>query len=240
MTTWVPPHRIALAAAQQTWRSLTFVHWRYQPAVIAELLPRGVEVDTIDGSAWIGLTPFRMQAAVLPLVARPAVSATEVNVRTYVRVSGRPGIWFLSLELDKPMVANVLRWSLRLPYRTSDISVVHGPRRVSYSLQREDPPARLEMAVRPGEPVESDEIRDLDVFLLARWRAFTRVFGRIVSVPVEHRPWPLRRAELSDLSGDLLEALGLPAPEGGPDVRFSDGVHARLGLPRPVIAGDHP
>lgn len=129
MTTWQPPHRIALSAAQQTWRSLTFVHWRYQPAVIADLLPPGVQADTMDGSAWIGLTPFRMQAAVLPLVARPAVSTTEVNVRTYVRVAGRPGIWFLSLELDKPIVANGLRWTLRLPYRTSDISVVHGPRR---------------------------------------------------------------------------------------------------------------
>lgn len=96
------------------------------------------------------------------------------------------------------------------------------------------------MAVRPGQPVETDGIRDLDVFLLARWRAFTRVFGRIISVPVEHRPWPLRRAELSHLSGDLLGALGLPSPEGEPDVRLSDGVHARLGLPRPVMAADHP
>lgn len=193
----------------------------------------------MDGSAWVGLTPFRMQAAMLPLVARPTISATEVNVRTYVRVAGRPGIWFLSLELDKPIVANGLRWMLRLPYRTSDISVVHGPGRVTYSLQREDPHARLEMAVGLGRPVESDEIRDLDVFLLARWRAFTRMFGRIISVPVEHGPWPLRQAELSHLSGDLLAALDLPSPEGEPDVRFSDGVHARLGMPRPVMAAAH-
>lgn len=237
VTTWQPPHRIAIAAAQQTWESVAFVHWRYRPAEIADLLPAGVEVDTIDGAAWVGLTPFRLQAAMLPLVARPAVAAAEINVRTYVRVRGLPGIWFLSLELDKPMVARSLRAMLRLPYRTSQIAVEHRPEQVVYRQHRQDPrPARVEMTVDLGRHVEPGEVRDLDVFLLARWRAFTRALGTIISVPVEHRPWPLRRAELSDISGDLLAAADLSAPQGEPDVRFSDGVHARLGFPRPTFA----
>lgn len=241
MTTWQPPHRVALAAAQQDWESVTFVHWRYPPAQIADLLPPGVEVDTIDGAAWVGLTPFWLQAAMLPLVARPAVAATEINVRTYVRVRGRPGIWFLSLELDKPMVAKSLRGLLRLPYRTSQIAVEHRPGQVVYRQHRQDPhPARLEMTVDLGQHLEPNEVTELDVFLLARWRAFTRTLGTIISVPVEHRAWPLRRAELSDISGDLLAAADLPPPQGQPNVRFSRGVHARLGFPRPTFGADAP
>lgn len=239
MTMWQPPHRIAVAAAQQTWESVAFVHWRYPAAVIDGLLPPGVEVDTMDGTAWVGLTPFRMQAGVLPLVARPAVATAEINVRTYVRVRNMPGIWFLSLDLDKPMVAQVLRGMLRLPYRTSEITVEHRSGQVFYTQQRKDPSrVRWQMAIDLHRRVPPDEVTDLDLFLLARWRAFTRVFGRTVSVPVEHRPWPLRRAEISEVSGDLLAGVDLPPPEGQPDVRFSDGVHARLGLPRPIFSAN--
>lgn len=238
MTTWHPPHRIALPAAQQEWRSVAFLHWPYDPAVIAGLLPDGVEVDTFGGSAWVGLTPFEMEAGVLPLVPRPSVATAEVNIRTYVRVGGEQGLWFLSLELDKRAVAMSLRTILQLPYRTARISVDRTEGRADYSLRREGPDgdgATLDLAISTGESVAEDEVDDLQVFLLARWRAFTRAYGKLLTVPVEHRSWPVRRAEIRQLEGDLITSIGLPPPEGEPHVAFSDGVHARLGAPRPVL-----
>ena len=61
------------------------------------------EVDTFDGSAWVGLIPFSMRR--IGLSHGPAVpyfgSFAEVNVRTYVIAGGRPGVWFFSLDVDR-------------------------------------------------------------------------------------------------------------------------------------------
>jgi uncharacterized protein YqjF (DUF2071 family) len=35
----------------QSWRALTFLHWRYEPDVIRRALPTGLTLDTFDGSA---------------------------------------------------------------------------------------------------------------------------------------------------------------------------------------------
>ena len=39
----------------QHWRQLTFLHWSYTPDAVQRLLPAGLEVDTFDGAAWVGL-----------------------------------------------------------------------------------------------------------------------------------------------------------------------------------------
>lgn len=50
----------------QQWRDLAYIHWRYDPATVQALLPPGLEVDTFDGSAWVGLIPFSMRGITVP------------------------------------------------------------------------------------------------------------------------------------------------------------------------------
>ena len=79
----------------QRWTDVVFLHWSYEPAVVQRLLPAGVTVDQLDGRAWVGLVPFRMERLGFPgLAPLPFVGTfPEVNVRTYVRagVGGRCG-----------------------------------------------------------------------------------------------------------------------------------------------------
>ncbi len=42
----------------QVWRSLLFLHWAVPASMIARLLPKGLEVDTFEGEAYVGLIPF--------------------------------------------------------------------------------------------------------------------------------------------------------------------------------------
>ena len=44
----------------QSWHDLLFAHWPVPPAVLAARLPRGLELDTFAGQAWLGVVPFRM------------------------------------------------------------------------------------------------------------------------------------------------------------------------------------
>ncbi len=34
---------------------VTIAHWSVDPAVVAARLPRGLELDTRDGQAWVGV-----------------------------------------------------------------------------------------------------------------------------------------------------------------------------------------
>src|SRR6185312_5462238 len=45
---------------QQTWSDLLFAHWRVPPEALRRLLPPALEVETFDGSAWLGVVPFQM------------------------------------------------------------------------------------------------------------------------------------------------------------------------------------
>ena len=81
------PLKVKSAIMEQYWTDLVFIHWRYPVDVVQRLLPEGVEVETYDGDAWIGLIPFNMNDLGFPKwKPLPYVgSFPEVNVRTYVR-----------------------------------------------------------------------------------------------------------------------------------------------------------
>ena len=73
------------------WVDLLFMHWPVPADALRPLIPAGLELDTYDGRAWLGVVPFGMEG-VAPrfLPAPPGPGAfPELNVRTYVRRRGR-------------------------------------------------------------------------------------------------------------------------------------------------------
>ena len=87
----------------QDWRRLTYVHWPFSPDLVQSRLPSGLEVDTHDGAAWVGLVPFHMENIAARFTPPIPYLGTfpETNVRTYVRGSDGPGVWFLSLDISR-------------------------------------------------------------------------------------------------------------------------------------------
>ena len=71
-------------ANAQTWDDLAFLHWRVDAAAVRALVPEGLEVELHDGSAWLGITPFRLSGfRVRGLPPLPLVSSfAELDVRT--------------------------------------------------------------------------------------------------------------------------------------------------------------
>lgn len=225
--------KVRLPVMYHHWSRMTFLHWRYSPAVVQALVPDSLTVETFDGSAWVALTPFLMEGVRAPgLPILPWLSCfPETNVRTYVRDErGRSGIWFLSLDAGRLPAALGGRSSYWLPYHWSDMSVRTDDELVRYRCRRTWPGprgARCDADVRAGaELPEGDE---LAAFLTARFRLFTRVAGRLASAEVEHPPWPLRGAEVVSLEQNLVQAGGLPEPESDPLPLFSSGVPVRVG-----------
>jgi uncharacterized protein YqjF (DUF2071 family) len=227
------PYRIERPFSVQEWSRLTFLHWAYDPAVVQRLLPGGLEVDAFEGRAWVGLVPFWMRAAFPPLF--PAIpyltSLPETNLRTYVSdASGRPGVWFLSLDLPRLAGVVLARAMYSLPYVWSRMSVVVAGGRIDYRAIRLQPRrgARSHVAVEIGGAIQTT---DLETFLTARWGLYTSHRGRVRFAPIAHPTWRLRSARVLELEDQLVAASGLPAPAGPPVAYHAEPIVAQLMLP---------
>lgn len=228
--------RIRWPLLTQQWRDLTFVHWPVDVADAGQFMPPGVRPDLFDGTCYAGLVAFRMhRVGWLGLPGMPYLgSFPETNVRLYsVGPDGRRGVVFRSLDAGRLLPVLAGRAGFGLPYQWSLMRVRRQGGVVSYVSRRRwpVPGAWLRMAVRPGEPVPQPT--ELEHFLTARWGLHTRwPGGKARYLPNEHPRWPLYRAALLHLDGDLLEAAGLPSATGEPvSVLYSPGVPVRLGRP---------
>jgi uncharacterized protein YqjF (DUF2071 family) len=108
------------------WSELLFAHWPVDPRMLAPLLPKGLELDTREGIAWIGVVPFLM-SAVAPRGCPSLPNASrflELNVRTYVTCDGKPGVWFFSLDAASRLAVRAARATFNLPYMDARMSLV--------------------------------------------------------------------------------------------------------------------
>lgn len=226
---------VRFAVMKQQWRDLAYVHFGYDPAVVQALLPDGLEVDTWEGRAQVGLIPFSMRRISFPFT--PPVpwlgSFPEINVRTYVVRNGVPGVWFFSLDVNRLLPAVAARLTYRLPYCWGAASneVVGSTLRTTVSRRWPSRGAHAHIAVEIGDPVV--EPTAFDNFLTARWGLYSAGGrGRLRYAPVDHPRWQLHHASLASLDESLFVAAGLPAPTGEPHCMWSPGVPVRIGLPR--------
>ena len=221
---------------RQSWNDVSFLHWRYDPALVRPLVPRGLELDLYDGAAWVGLVPFYITGLTLPRA--PAVpylsSFPETNVRTYARDrSGGSGVWFFSLDAARLLAVAGARVGYGLPYFWSAMRVSCRDGIARYSSKRIQPPAASsEVEVRIGDPIA--DAGPLDLFLTMRLRLYSERFGRLWKADVEHPPWPLQRARVLRCRDSLVEAAGLPAPSGEALAHFARRVDVLVGPPLPL------
>lgn len=226
-----PPYPVKRPVMYQGWERLTFLHWRYQPGTIRPLVPRDLELDIFDGSAWIGLTPFIVTRLRLPgLPVLPWISEfPEMNIRTYVRgPDGERGIWFFSLEADRLAAVAGARISYRLPYRWANMSISTQAEGVEYSSRRHLGSGEAHIAIRRTAPIGAGE---QERFLTARFRLYTTLGSRLAFAQVEHEPWPLESAVALKVEQNVIEHSNVPPPRGRPLVHFSPGVYVRIGRP---------
>lgn len=233
----VAPAPPSPAVMRQRWTAVTYLHWPVPVEAVARVLPPGLEVDTFDGQAWVGLVPFVMRD-VAPPVGPPLPWLShfeETNVRTYVVGPQGPGVWFCSLDAARLAPVAVALTAFRLPYRWARMTASRRGDELRFWARRRWPGprgARSLVGVRVGERVDPEP---LDRFHTNRWALYTvDRAGRLLHLPVAHDPWPLREGRLTVLRDDLVEAAGLPRPLDAPRVRVGGDVTVTAGRPRAV------
>jgi uncharacterized protein YqjF (DUF2071 family) len=217
------------------WLDLLFAHWPVDVAALETLLPAGLELDTFEGRAWLGIVPFTMADVAprgLPAVPRFSTFA-EINVRTYVRRRGEAGIYFLSLDAASRPTVEGARRVFHLPYFRAEMTARRSAEAIDYRTARHDrrgPPAAFTARYGPvGPPIAAT---GLDDWLTRRMQLFAADRrGRIWRTPIAHPDWPLQPAEAEIERNTMAAAHGLTLPDEPPRLLFSRRLDVRAWAP---------
>jgi uncharacterized protein YqjF (DUF2071 family) len=224
----------------QNWQHLLFLHWEVPPADLQKLLPLGLDLDTYEGKAYVGLIPFTL-TGVRPILmpALPGISSFhEVNVRTYVHQQGRnPGVWFFSLDASSSLAVGAARMTYHLPYFHSRIEFDEKPGavpRFGFQAHRDDErgpmPAHGHFRYSPVEGVAAPAaVGTLEHFLVERYILYSADDQhRLHRARVHHQPYPLQRAELHELDETLVWAAGIQRSQDVPLRHYAREVNVKI------------
>lgn len=228
------------AAGYHTWSDLLFIHWRVPVSVLRPFVPAELSIDTFDGTAWLGLVPFRM-FGVRPwwsCAVRGISDFPETNVRTYVHFQGRdPGVWFFSLDAAKLLAVTLARCGWGLNYHWARMSVQREGTRIAYRSRRVLTGIPCNIDVEIGEQLAGGLVHGdttvarpgtLEHFLVERYLLYARRNGRLHLGQVHHRPYPLHSAQLLSLDQGLLAANELRVADDPCHVVYSPGVSVEV------------
>jgi uncharacterized protein YqjF (DUF2071 family) len=209
----------------QTWHDLLFAHWPLDPGVLARKLPVELPLDLFDDRAWIGVIPFHMTNVVPRGVpSLPMVSAfAELNVRTYVTLDGKPGVYFFSLDAASTLAVIGARTVFHLPYFRAAMAVHTGTKRVTYrSVRRSATNAQFAATYEPAGAVAPAPPGTLEYFLTERYCLYTTTRrGEPRRVEIHHKPWPLQPADAQIAVNTMTTAAGIALPAVAPLLHFA-------------------
>lgn len=209
------------------WHDLLFMHWPVDPQQMREIVPEPMEVDLHDGRAWLGVVPFRMTGvrprcvpAIPAAVGKPNPSSfLELNVRTYVRVGDKPGVFFFSLDAESKFAVRAARRFFHLPYFDARMSCVANDEGwFDYSSRRThaDAPAascRVRYRAQPGTDPAPGEPGGLAHFLTERYCLYACKNEQVFRGEIHHAPWPLEEADVEIEQLDVTNSLGVDLSE---------------------------
>ncbi len=223
----------------QSWHDLLFAHWALPVDTLRRLIPAPLEIDTYDGSVWIGIAPFRMTGVrIRGLPALPGLSAfPELNVRTYVTLGGKPGVFFFSLDAGSRLAVAVARRWFHLPYFYARMSLRAVGDGIQYASRRAPGGAS---GGRQAQPQHSDSTAEFIAEYRPAGEAFRTAAGslehwlteryclyaadsrhRIYRGEIHHRPWPLQPAAGEISVNTMTAPLGIRLPGAPPLLHFA-------------------
>ena len=207
----------------QTWHELLFAHWPLKPHVLRSLVPAELPLDTFDGRCWVGVVPFHMtRIHAHGLVPLPGLSRfPELNVRTYVTLDGKPGVYFFSLDAANLPAVWAARTFYRLPYFHARMSAAVEGEWVAYHCRRNQGSAKFRGRHRPVRPVQPRDKGSLENWLTERYCLYTMHAGCVYRAEIHHRQWPLQDAEAEIGTNTMASAAGISLPQSSPLLHFA-------------------
>jgi uncharacterized protein YqjF (DUF2071 family) len=208
----------------QCWERLLFAHWPVEATALRAHIPPPLAVDQYEGQAWLGITPFHLsdlRARGLPRMPG-ASSFPEINVRTYVRLGDKPGVFFFSLDAGSRLAVTGARAAYALPYFHAKMSIEQRGDWLHYTSER-DGRAVFEGRYRPVGDAFSAAAGSLEHFLVERYALYAVPQpNQVHRADIHHAPWLLRPAEAEITRNTMAEAAGITLPDRAPLLHYAE------------------
>ncbi len=194
------------------WLRVLMMHFEVDAAPLQDVVPYQLELH--NGRAFVTLVAFTMEnmrprcgGKLAAWLFQPIATHDFLNVRTYVRHNGEPGIHFLAEWLSSWLAVQLGPRTFALPYRHGRICYKHHWQTGQLCGRVEDVETRATFQYRAeavlgapiqqqpagsetGAPFEPCEPGSLDEWLMERYAAFNAVGNRRRFFRVWHPPWP--------------------------------------------------
>jgi uncharacterized protein len=221
------------------WDRAVFIHYEADAAMLQHDVP--FELDLRDGRAFVSIVAFTL-ARMRPRIGgrlgewlfKPIATHEFLNVRTYVRHRGEPGIYFLAEWLSNPLSVHLGPRTFGLPYKFGRLIYEHARVRGEIRGSVEAREGRLSYqgdvpASHFGEPGSLTE------FMLERYTAFTQQRKRARFFRVWHSPWEQAPAEIEVTADTLMASTGLWWTTAEPiGANYSGGAEVWMGRPHRI------
>jgi uncharacterized protein YqjF (DUF2071 family) len=226
-------------AGYQNWRRLLFLHWPVPAAVLRTLVPSVFSIDEYEGSAYVSLVPFTVEAA-RPLGAPDAfgLQFLETNVRTYVHLRpDEPAVYFFSLDAASLLAVVGARVGVGLPYFWATGRERRRVDELEYTIRRRGTNLQLKVRYAVGTYRGPATPGSIDDFLIERYVLHAQRGPTIWSVRVHHQPYPLYAVQVLELHDTLVGAAGLENLGEASMLHFAPGVDVAIEAPRITPVG---
>lgn len=192
----------------QEWHHVLFAHWPVPASALRGHVPAELEIDTFEGSAWIGIVPFLvkdMRARLTPAV--PFLSSfIEVNVRTYVRYKEKTGVYFFSLDANHFLAVTGAKLFFGLPYKQATISFQEDQSLEidSSRVPLADEKAKFKVSYKPETDVFFAKAGTLEHWFTERYCLWTKRGSMLYRGDIHHTQWELQRAKANLFQEELI------------------------------------
>lgn len=228
-------------AGHMTWRDLLFAHWPVPVSALRAHVPAALEIEEFDGTAWLAVVPFEM-TGMRPrgLPAIPGLSRTlELNVRTYVRAGGLPGVWFFSLDAESRMAVVGARRLYYLNYLHARMAIERDDggvaRYTSHRVHRGAPEAEFSASYRSEGAAFLAKPGSIEHWLTERYALFSQDRrGRLYRGHIHHIPWPLQPAGAEFEVNTMMTSLGIAVPGVKPLLHFAKSLNVLVWTIEPL------
>jgi hypothetical protein len=224
----------------QSWHDLLFAHWPVAINELRKMIPNSFELDLFQGEPWVGIVAFHMtNVSGRGMPALPWVSAfPELNLRTYVRVADKPGVYFFSLDAGSRPAVAAARTLLNLPYFFASMSVESRNNVIRYDSRRDANSIAAEFVAeyKPVGPTFEPPAGSIEHFLTERYCLYALDHGdHPYRLDIHHSPWRLQQAEAELGRNTMAEAASIRLPSMAPLLHFAGRQDAVAWAPTAIL-----
>jgi len=177
------------------WQDLIMANYEVDPSILADLVPKGTELDLQDGKCFVSLVGFMfLDTRVLGLPVPFHINFEEVNLRFYVKRETadetRRAVCFVKEIVPRYAIATVARLLYGEPYECWAMGHERSETTAAYSWSKNGRANNLSVEI--DESVGVPPAGSHGEFIIEHYWGYTkRDGGRVDEYKVEHPKWEL-------------------------------------------------